>query len=150
MDGVSKFTLKCCRLCHRVSGRCLDYKQVGVCSYEQERLPRVKTIHAKGVDSAAIEDKEKYLFKPTFKPLWQKQVFSMICCVALPGVNVLCRLLPSMHCVRCLILQGAITAIFACTSCKLCMLCFLKHTSVLLPHGRSNMPKQCAASQVTA
>ena len=45
-----------------------------MCSYEQERLPRVKTIHAKGVDSATIEDKEKYLFKPTFKPLWQKQV----------------------------------------------------------------------------
>lgn len=42
-------------------------------SYEQERLPRVKTIHVKGVDSASVEDKEKYLFKPTFKPLWQDQ-----------------------------------------------------------------------------
>ncbi|KAL0048045.1 hypothetical protein WJX82_006382 [Trebouxia sp. C0006] len=42
-------------------------------SYEQERLPRVKTIHVKGVDSATVEDKEKYLFKPTFKPLWQDQ-----------------------------------------------------------------------------
>ncbi|KAL0018627.1 hypothetical protein WJX79_005682 [Trebouxia sp. C0005] len=42
-------------------------------SYEQERLPRVKMIHVKGVDSATVEDKEKYLFKPTFKPLWQDQ-----------------------------------------------------------------------------
>ena len=44
------------------------------CSYEQERLPRVKTIHVNGVDSASIDDKEKYLFKPTFKPLWRHEV----------------------------------------------------------------------------
>jgi len=38
----------------------------------------VKTIHVKGVDSATVEDKEKYLFKPTFKPLWQDQVHIML------------------------------------------------------------------------
>ena len=48
------------------------------CSYEQERLPRVKTIHIKGVDSATVQDKEKYLFKPIFKPLWQDQVRSKL------------------------------------------------------------------------
>lgn len=38
----------------------------------------MKTIHVKGVDSASVEDKEKYLFKPTFKPLWQDQVRSKL------------------------------------------------------------------------
>ncbi len=38
----------------------------------------MKTIHVKGVDSATVEDKEKYLFKPTFKPLWQDQVHIML------------------------------------------------------------------------
>jgi len=38
----------------------------------------VKTIHVKGVDSATVEDKEKYLFKPRFKPLWQDQVHIML------------------------------------------------------------------------
>ena len=38
----------------------------------------MKTIHVKGVDSATVEDKEKYLSKPTFKPLWQDQVHIML------------------------------------------------------------------------
>jgi len=58
--------------------QCKGKGNCGVCSYEQERLPRVKTIHVKGVDSATVEDKEKYLFKPTFKPLWQDQVHSKL------------------------------------------------------------------------
>ncbi|KAL0047809.1 hypothetical protein WJX82_000477 [Trebouxia sp. C0006] len=41
--------------------------------YEEERLPRVKTVYVKGKSAASAEDKEDYLYKPTFKPLWQKQ-----------------------------------------------------------------------------
>ena len=42
--------------------------------YEEERLPRVKTVYQKGKSSASAEDKEKFLYKPTFKPLWRTQV----------------------------------------------------------------------------
>ena len=45
-----------------------------VCSYEQERPVRVKTIHIKGVDNATLADRERYLYKPTFKPLWCNKV----------------------------------------------------------------------------
>lgn len=47
-------------------------KQLGddVCSYERERPERVRTIHVKGADSASYEERERYLYKPTFKPLW--------------------------------------------------------------------------------
>lgn len=41
--------------------------------YEEERLPRVKTLHMKGTDGSSPEEKEKYMYKPTFKPLWCKQ-----------------------------------------------------------------------------
>ncbi|DBB12294.1 TPA: hypothetical protein ACH3X3_006390 [Trebouxia sp. C0006] len=41
--------------------------------YEKERLPRVKTLHMKGTDGSSPEDKEKYMYKPTFKPLWCRQ-----------------------------------------------------------------------------
>ncbi|KAL0018623.1 hypothetical protein WJX79_002055 [Trebouxia sp. C0005] len=41
--------------------------------YEEERVPRVKTVYEKGKSAASAEDKEKYLYKPTFKPLWQKK-----------------------------------------------------------------------------
>ncbi|KAL0021580.1 hypothetical protein WJX77_011733 [Trebouxia sp. C0004] len=41
--------------------------------YEEERLPRVKTLHMKGTDGSSPEEKEKYMYKPTFKPLWFKQ-----------------------------------------------------------------------------
>ena len=47
---------------------------LSVCSYERERPARVKTIHVKGVDNATAEDRERYLYKPTFKPLWCAQV----------------------------------------------------------------------------
>ena len=33
----------------------------------------MKLIHVKGTDSATPEDRERYIFKPTFKPLWQKE-----------------------------------------------------------------------------
>ena len=45
-----------------------------ICSYELERPERVKTIHLKGVDNATYADRERYLYKPTFKPLWCEQV----------------------------------------------------------------------------
>ncbi len=48
--------------------------QLGCCRYEEERLPRVKTLHMKGTDGSSPEEKEKYMYKPTFKPLWCKQV----------------------------------------------------------------------------
>ena len=41
--------------------------------YEQERLPRVRTVYQKGKSAASADDKEEYLYKPTFKPLWRKQ-----------------------------------------------------------------------------
>ncbi len=44
------------------------------CRYEEERLPRVKTVYVMGASAASSEDKEKYLYKPTFKPLWRRQV----------------------------------------------------------------------------
>ena len=44
------------------------------CSYERERLPRVQTIHAKGHDQATAEDRERYIYKPTFRPLWRPEV----------------------------------------------------------------------------
>ena len=42
--------------------------------FEEERLPRVKTVYQKGKSAASAEDKEKFLYKPTFKPLWHTQV----------------------------------------------------------------------------
>ncbi|KAL3154854.1 hypothetical protein ABBQ38_011396 [Trebouxia sp. C0009 RCD-2024] len=42
-------------------------------SYERERPARVKAIHLKGVDNASAEDRERYIYKPTFKPLWCAQ-----------------------------------------------------------------------------
>ncbi|KAL0042605.1 hypothetical protein WJX79_004971 [Trebouxia sp. C0005] len=42
-------------------------------SYERERPERVRTIHVKGSDSASYEERERYLYKPTFKPLWCDQ-----------------------------------------------------------------------------
>ncbi|KAL0049404.1 hypothetical protein WJX82_001334 [Trebouxia sp. C0006] len=42
-------------------------------SYELERPERVRTIHVKGADSATYEERERYLYKPTFKPLWCDQ-----------------------------------------------------------------------------
>lgn len=53
------------------SGKCHTW---GCCRYEEERLPRVKTLHMKGTDGSSPEEKEKYMYKPTFKPLWCKQV----------------------------------------------------------------------------
>ena len=44
------------------------------CRYEEERLPRVRAVHAHGSDMASPEDKEKYLYKPTFQVLWRPQV----------------------------------------------------------------------------
>jgi len=38
----------------------------------------VKDVHAKGTDSATPEEKEKYLYKPTFKPLWRQQVGTLV------------------------------------------------------------------------
>ena len=46
--------------------------------YEEERVPRVKTVYEKGKSAASAEDKEKYLYKPTFKPLWQKKVCHIV------------------------------------------------------------------------
>ena len=47
-------------------------------SYEQEQLKRVKIIHVKGTDAATPEERERYIFKPTFKPLWQKDTPSQV------------------------------------------------------------------------
>ncbi|KAL3137400.1 hypothetical protein ABBQ32_006923 [Trebouxia sp. C0010 RCD-2024] len=41
--------------------------------YEKERLPRVRTVYQKGNSAASAQDKEEYLYKPTFKALWRKQ-----------------------------------------------------------------------------
>ena len=54
--------LSCCAQLHRL-----------LCRYEQEQLKRVKVIHVKGTDSATPEDRERYIFKPTFKSLWHKK-----------------------------------------------------------------------------
>lgn len=53
---------------------CICIECNSACSYERERPARVKTIHVKGVDNATAEDRERYLYKPTFKPLWCAQV----------------------------------------------------------------------------
>ena len=47
------------------------------CSYEREMLPRVKAVNVHGIDRSSIESKEKYLYIPKFKPLWEKQVRHM-------------------------------------------------------------------------
>lgn len=52
--------------------------QLRCCRYEEERLPRVKTLHMKGTDGSSPEEKEKYMYKPTFKPLWCKQVYCLL------------------------------------------------------------------------
>lgn len=44
--------------------------------YERERLPRVRTVYIKGKSAASAEDKEEYLYKPTFKPLWRRKASS--------------------------------------------------------------------------
>ncbi len=49
-----------------------------VYSYETERPERVRTIHVKGADSASYEERERYLYKPTFKPLWCDQVHESV------------------------------------------------------------------------
>ena len=72
------------------------------CSYEEERLPRVRTMHIKGFDGSSTEDKEKYMYKPTFKPLWRTQVRPVVvlrdvatlrqcaaACVCCPAVSLL-------------------------------------------------------------
>ncbi len=41
-------------------------------------MPRVKTVYEKGKSAASAEDKEKYLYKPTFKSLWQKKVCRIV------------------------------------------------------------------------
>ena len=38
----------------------------------------MKIIHVKGTDAATPEDRERYIFKPTFKPLWQKDTSSQV------------------------------------------------------------------------
>ncbi len=53
--------------------RVLWCEPVQDCRYEQEQLTRVKVIHVKGTDSATPEDRERYIFKPTFKPLWRTE-----------------------------------------------------------------------------
>jgi len=53
-----------------------------VCSYERERPERVRTIHVKGSDSASYEERERYLYKPTFKPLWCDQVYESMMLLA--------------------------------------------------------------------
>ena len=50
------------------------------CSYETERLPRVKTVYVKGKTASSTADKEQYLYIPTFKPLWQPQVLLTLLC----------------------------------------------------------------------
>ena len=44
------------------------------CSFEYEQVTRAKDIIAHGGDMASLEEKETYLYKPTFKQLWQKEV----------------------------------------------------------------------------
>ena len=65
--------------------------------YEEERLPRVKTVYEKGKSAASAEDKEKYLYKPTFKPLWQKKV----CHIARGLFGVPCCDTTAMHALGC-------------------------------------------------
>ncbi len=69
--------------------------------YEEERLPRVKTVYVKGKSAASAEDKEDYLYKPTFKPLWQKQV----CRVARGLFGVPCCDTTAMHALGCCLLR---------------------------------------------
>lgn len=38
----------------------------------------MRTIHVKGSDSASYEERERYLYKPTFKPLWCDQVHEAV------------------------------------------------------------------------
>jgi len=65
--------------------------------YEEERLPRVKTVYEKGKSAASAEDKEKYLYKPTFKPLWQQKV----CHIARGLLGVPCCDTTAMHALGC-------------------------------------------------
>ena len=65
--------------------------------YEEERLPRVKTVYEKGKSAASAEDKEKYLYKPTFKPLWQQKV----CHIARGLLGVPCCDMTAMHALGC-------------------------------------------------
>lgn len=59
-------------------------------------------MHIKGFDGSSTEDKEKYMYKPTFKPLWRTQVCSVVvlrdvatlrqraaACVCCPAVSLL-------------------------------------------------------------
>jgi len=69
--------------------------------YEEERLPRVKTVYEKGKSAASAEDKEKYLYKPTFKPLWQKKV----CRIVRGLLGVPCCDMTAMHALGCCLLR---------------------------------------------
>ena len=69
--------------------------------YEEERLPRVKTVYEKGKSAASAEDKEKYLYKPTFKPLWQEKV----CCIIRGLVGEPCCGMNAMHALGCCLLR---------------------------------------------
>ncbi len=65
----------CICACRHVHLNQLNYD---ACSYEMERPERVRTIHVKGADSASYEERECYLYKPTFKPLWCDQVHESV------------------------------------------------------------------------
>ena len=45
-----------------------------VCRFEYEQVSRAKDVIAHGGDMASDEEKETYLYKPTFKQLWKKEV----------------------------------------------------------------------------
>ncbi|KAL3136312.1 hypothetical protein ABBQ38_005577 [Trebouxia sp. C0009 RCD-2024] len=42
-------------------------------SYEYEQVPRAKDVIAHGHDNASKEEKETFLYKPSFKPLWKTE-----------------------------------------------------------------------------
>ena len=98
-----------------------------VSRYEEERLPRVKTVYEKGKSAASAEDKERYLYKPTFKPLWQKKV----CCIIRGLFGVPC-------CDE--------TAIHALMFCLLRLRCQSPHVNV----NPANRVQACTAMHVEA
>ena len=84
-------------------------------------LPRVKTMHIKAIDTAVYEDRERYIYKPAFKPLWKSPVLLRF---LLAGIRQEPRL-ARLSCKPCF---PVFRKVFYCRSmlarfsCKLCFL----------------------------
>ena len=93
----------------------------------------MKTIHLKGVDNAKVEDRERLLYVPTFKPLWCHQVSCMLC---LTSSIMVCEVLVGK------VIAGRLAAMasralvfnFALCLCKVCGLrhCLIQKTNAVL------------------